>query len=77
MAKKVKSTRNMKVCEVSGYRYRPVPSIQLKGQWLNDFGFRAEDPVSVECREGMLIITKTTNNDNDACMAAETGREYR
>lgn len=36
MAKK--SVRNMKVCGQSGYQYKTIPSIMLKGQWLKDWG---------------------------------------
>ena len=40
MAKKTtKTTRNMKVLEQSGYKYKPTPAIMLKGQWLAEFGF--------------------------------------
>lgn len=38
MAKK--SVRNMKVCGQSGYQYKTIPSIMLKGQWLKDWDSR-------------------------------------
>ena len=59
MAKKTtKTTRNMKVLEQSGYKYKPTPAIMLKGQWLSEFGFDIATQVQVQCEEGRLIITK-------------------
>ena len=59
MAKKTtKTTRNMKVLEQSGYKYKPTPAIMLKGQWLAEFGFDIATQVQVQCEEGRLIITK-------------------
>ena len=62
-----KKTRNLKVCYKSecrrgeGYyetKYIQVPSINLKGKWLEEFGFDIDTPVSVDCEEGRLVITK-------------------
>ena len=59
MAKKnVKTTRNMKVLEQSGYKYKPTPAIMLKGQWLAEFGFDIATQVQVQCEDGRLVITK-------------------
>ena len=59
MAKKnVKTKRNVKVLEQSGYKYKPTPAIMLKGLWLKEFGFDIATPVQVECEDGRLIITK-------------------
>ena len=55
MAKK--NIRELKVCVQSGYHYKEVPQIQLKGAWLRDFGFTEGMPVAVKCEEGRLIIT--------------------
>ena len=30
----IKKNRSMKVMEQSGYRYKPTPTIMLKGKWL-------------------------------------------
>ena len=76
MARKMKSSRSMKVCEASGYKYKPVPSIVLKGQWLGDLGFEAGDAVSVECRQGVLTITKAAAAE-EALMVAEEKGAYR
>lgn len=55
--KRLKEYRNMKVYEISGYRYKPTPMIVLKGQWLQELGFNIGDPVMVKCEDGKLIIT--------------------
>lgn len=39
MTKEVKTTRNLKVIEQSGYRYQATPTVMLKGKWLSEFGF--------------------------------------
>jgi len=52
-----KEKRKLKVCEQSGYRYKPTPTPMLKGAWLEEWGFTSNMPVSVECEEGRLIIT--------------------
>lgn len=60
MQKEFKKTRNMKVYEMSGYRYKPTPTIMLKGQWLRDLGFDIGGYVSVSCENGRLVITPDT-----------------
>lgn len=55
--KRLKEYRNMKVYEISGYRYKPTPMIVLKGQWLQELGFSIGNPVMVKCEDGKLIIT--------------------
>lgn len=52
-----KEKRKLKVCEQSGYRYKPTPTLMLKGAWLEEWGFTPDMPVSVQCEEGRLIIT--------------------
>ncbi len=47
----------MKVYEQSGYHYKSIPAIMLKGQWLKELGFEAGDYISVSCENGKLIIT--------------------
>ena len=51
-----KDKRDLKVCEQSGYRYKPTPMLMLKGAWLEEWGFTANMPVTVQCEEGKLII---------------------
>lgn len=62
-----KNTRNLKVCYRSenrqgqGYHgsyYVAVPSINLKGKWLERLGFEINTPIAVECSDGRLIITR-------------------
>lgn len=52
------TTRSLKVYEQSGYKYQPTPTIQLKGKWLEEYGFYAGTEVSVACADGVLTITK-------------------
>ena len=47
----------MKVQEQSGYRYKPTPTIILKGKWLKELGFDIGDYVSISCENGRLAIT--------------------
>lgn len=39
-------------------RYIEVPSLSLKGKWLEELGFEIGTKVTVECRNGELIIKK-------------------
>ena len=52
-----KEYRELKVVEQSGYQYKPTPTITLKGQWLNELGFEVNQPITVKCESGKLIIT--------------------
>lgn len=52
-----KEYRKLKVVEQSGYRYKPTPTITLKGQWLNELGFKSNQPIIVKCEGGKLTIT--------------------
>lgn len=36
---------------------RPVPSIQMKGHWLDQAGFSIDTPVTVRVMEGCLVLT--------------------
>ena len=53
MAKK----RSVKVYGQSGYKYREIPTIMLKGMSLAELGFDIGDYISVSCENGKLIIT--------------------
>lgn len=53
-----KKFRNLKVVEQSRYRYKPPPTITLKGQWLQELGFKMGDKVLVKCKDGRLTLTK-------------------
>lgn len=52
-----KEKRKIKVFEQSGYKYKPTPTLMLKGAWLEEWGFKPNISVSVQCEEGKLIIT--------------------
>lgn len=52
-----KEYRELKVVEQSGYKYKPTPTITLKGQWLEALGFEIGEKVNVKCEGGRLIIT--------------------
>ena len=54
----MKNQRQIKVHERRNSRWDPsVPEIQLKGQWLSQFGFVADEYVDVKCEEGKITIT--------------------
>ena len=55
MTNKVKTTRNLKVIEQSGYRYQATPTVMLKGKWLSEFGFDIGMHVKVECEDGKVV----------------------
>jgi hypothetical protein len=48
--------RKLSVYESSDYHYKRTPSIILKGQWLEQYGFPSGTKVDVRCLEGKLII---------------------
>ena len=52
-----RTTRKLKVYRTGGYSSKSVPTIMLKGQWLNELGFESGSKVRVECEGGRLIIT--------------------
>lgn len=60
----------MKVYAQSGYRYKPTPTITLKGAWLEEWGFMIDTPVIVQCEDRKLTITiqeleEGNNQEND------------
>lgn len=73
-----KNNRTLKVLEQSGYKYKPTPTLMLKGAWLEEWGFTANMPVTVQCEEGKLVITPREEDsyidafeEQMACMVAE------
>lgn len=50
--------REIKVYEQSGYKYKPTPTIILKGVWLAELGFEAGNLLEVKCEKNKLTITK-------------------
>lgn len=55
--RKIKEYRNLKVVEQSGYKYKPTPTITLKGQWLKELGFELGNQVQVKCEQKKITIT--------------------
>ena len=44
---------------MSGYKYKDTPTIRLKGQWLNEFGFESGREYKAICEnEKITIIAK-------------------
>ena len=78
-----KNNRTLKVYEQSGYRYKPTPTLTLKGAWLEEWGFTANMPVNVQCEEGKLVITPREEDsfidsfeEQMACIVAEKNGRY-
>jgi len=49
--------RRIKVNATSGYKYKSVPTLMLKGEYLNAFGFPVDTKVSVKFEHEQIIIT--------------------
>ncbi len=56
----MRTERELKIHEMSGYHYKPTPTIMLKGQWLSAFGFEAGSRVKVCCEKDCLTIKPLT-----------------
>lgn len=54
---KNKNNRRLKVYgQSNGYNYKEVPTIVLKGKWLEAAGFDIGTDLLVECEDGKLTI---------------------
>ena len=54
---KNKKNRRLKVYgQSTGYNYKEVPTIVLKGKWLEAAGFDIGTDLLVECEDGKLTI---------------------
>ena len=69
----MKTCRNMKVYNQSGYHYKSTPTITLKGQWLRELDFLEGDHIKVHCTRGKITITKSVEA-GDARRYAAQGR---
>ena len=49
--------RKIKVNATSGYKYKDIPTIQLKGSYLERFGFSIDTPLIISLSENQIIIT--------------------
>ena len=56
--------RELLVHATSGYKYKPTPTIQIKGNYLNEFGFRIGTEVNVIFSEDKIEIVKINNRAN-------------
>ena len=57
-----KQNRTLKVYEQGGYKYKTIPTIMLKGQWLAELNFQVGDNIFVSCEEGKLVILRQNSN---------------
>ena len=64
-----KSNWTLKVCEQSGYRCKPTPTITLKGKWLEELSFPIGTPIIVKCEDGVLTITRADEIIQDSITA--------
>ncbi len=69
MAKK----RSIKVYGQSGYKYREMPTIMLKGMWLKEARFDIGDYISVTYEDGKLIIAQDAERAAVKTAEAEHG----
>ncbi|MBP3805240.1 MAG: SymE family type I addiction module toxin [Oribacterium sp.] len=52
-----KNERDLKVYGMSGYHYKSTPTIMMKGQWLQEYGFEIGQQYHVQCEPGKIVIT--------------------
>ena len=50
--------RELKVYESRGNKYDIIPTIRLKGKWLQALGFEAGTTLVVKCQDGKIEIVK-------------------
>ena len=53
-----KMIRKLKVYGHSGRNYKEVPTIMLKGQWLEHLGYDCGDRIEVLCYNGEIRIRR-------------------
>lgn len=73
----MKAERNLTVYEMSGYHYKPTPTIMLKGQWLADFGFEAGNRIKVCCEDGRITILPLKEESHSHKDSVSTTRSSR
>ena len=58
--------RRLKINATSGYKYQDVPTLQLKGKYLEQFGFSIGTKVVVSLEKGRIVIEPlATEEAND------------
>lgn len=56
---KDKKNRRLKVYgQSNGYNYQDVPTIVLKGKWLEAAGFDIDDQIEVSVEQNKILIMK-------------------
>jgi HSP20-like domain of unknown function (DUF1813). len=45
-----KNKRTLKVYGMSGYNHNDIPTIMMKGKWLENFGFKVGQEYRVHCK---------------------------
>lgn len=56
---KNKNNRRLKVYgQSNGYNYQDVPTIVLKGKWLETAGFKIQDRLQIVVEQEKIIIKK-------------------
>ncbi len=73
----MKAERNLTVYEMSGYHYKPTPTIMLKGQWLAEIGFEAGNRIKVCCENGRITILPLEEDSQNRKDAVSTTRIRR
>lgn len=65
--------RKLKIYEQSmgGGNYTQVPTILLKGKWLEEAGFSSGEYVEVTCEGDSLTLTKTTPQEEKSKKSLE------
>lgn len=56
--------RKVKIHGTSAYKYKQVPTLILKGDYLKAFGFDIDTKVSVRLDQEQIIITPVKNEEN-------------
>ena len=54
----MKKKSDLKVYRQSGYQYKNIPAIILKGKWLEQAGFEIDDKIELYIKEGTIEIRK-------------------
>ena len=48
--------RRLKINGTSGYKYQEVPTLQIKGKYLEQFGFPIDTKVAVSLENNKIVI---------------------
>ena len=56
--KEIKNRRLKVYGQSNGYNYQDMPTIVLKGKWLENAGFSIEDQIQVIVEYGKILVQK-------------------